>query len=68
MIFLIGCQSNPKTDTEYLKMPDEYLSKCPKDFKDGSIKEVILGMDNTIGCYENKQQSIKELIDDDDKE
>lgn len=61
MIFLIGCGSNPEriVETRYPQIPSVYLEKCNKDFKDSTIQSVLLGLDETIGCYEAKQDNLK---------
>ncbi len=60
MIFLIGCQSNPQVqyETRYVTPPEVYLEKCPREFSN-NVKEIILGLDRTIRCYESKQDSLK---------
>ena len=61
MIFLAGCGINPDRviDVRYPKIPSVYLEKCGTDFKDSTIKSIITGLDETIDCYESKQESLK---------
>lgn len=56
----MGCQSNPEIqyETRYIKPPAQYLTNCPREYKDNTIREIIIGMDSTIRCYEDKQSGI----------
>jgi type IV pilus biogenesis protein CpaD/CtpE len=68
MILLTGCASNDVVRYIDRPIPDLYLTPCLRDFNDNTIREIILGMDNTIRCYESKQQALRIFLQDNKEE
>ncbi len=64
--FLTACQSNQTVPVEvrYITPPEVYLTPCERQFKDNTVKEVLLGLDKTSRCYESKQDNLKDWYKD----
>ena len=66
MTFLTACQSDSLVRKErvVIEPPKVYLEPCERSLGNGTVNDVLVGLDNTVRCYETKQDALRSWVED----